>query len=87
MSQDTKVSELPIANVTTANDRVVILSYANSATPELATYPLENITNLTLNTPANSTINTSVGSISFDSSYLYVSIANNVIRRIPLQSF
>jgi hypothetical protein len=38
-------------------------------------------------TPANSTINVAQGTIWFDSSYLYLATANNIIKRMMLTSF
>lgn len=38
-------------------------------------------------TPANSTITVKKGTIMFDSTYLYVATANNVLKRITLNSF
>jgi len=38
-------------------------------------------------TPANSTITVKKGVIMFDSSYLYVAVANNSLKRIALSSF
>lgn len=41
----------------------------------------------TLATPANSTINVKQGVIFYDTSYLYVAVANNQLMRVPLQAF
>lgn len=41
----------------------------------------------TSNTPLTSTVNSSIGTITFDTNYLYITVANNTIKRIPLQSF
>lgn len=38
-----KISELPVANTTTLEDRVVILSYVNSGSPTLETIPIPKI--------------------------------------------
>ena len=38
-------------------------------------------------TPSNSTINVAQGTLWFDSTYLYVAIANNVLKRLTLSSF
>jgi hypothetical protein len=38
-------------------------------------------------TPANSTISIAKGTIFWDSSYIYVATANNVVKRASLQSF
>jgi len=38
-------------------------------------------------TPANSTITVRKGTIFFDNSFLYVATANNVLKRISLESF
>ena len=38
-------------------------------------------------TPANSTITVKKGTILFDTSYLYVAVANNTLKRVALSSF
>lgn len=38
-------------------------------------------------TPANSTITVKKGTIMFDSSYIYVAVANNVLKRTGLEAF
>ena len=38
-------------------------------------------------TPANSTITVTKGTILFDSNYLYIAVANNSLKRIALSSF
>jgi hypothetical protein len=41
----------------------------------------------TLATPANSMINVAQGVIFYDTSYLYLAVANNQLMRVPLQAF
>lgn len=38
-------------------------------------------------TPANSTITVSKGTIFFDADYLYIAVANNTLKRVTLSSF
>ena len=38
-------------------------------------------------TPISSTISVTAGSMWFDSTYLYVAVSNNVIKRITLETF
>jgi hypothetical protein len=38
-------------------------------------------------TPANSTVTVTKGTIMFDSSYLYIAVANNSLKRVALSSF
>jgi len=38
-------------------------------------------------TPANSTITVTKGTIFYDSDYLYVAVANNTLKRVTLSSF
>lgn len=38
-------------------------------------------------TPANSTITVTKGTILFDSNYLYIAVANNSLKRVALSSF
>jgi hypothetical protein len=37
--------------------------------------------------PANSTIDVNQGTIFFDSNYIYVAVANNLLKRIELETF
>jgi hypothetical protein len=46
-----------------------------------------NLTVTNNHTPANSSVNVSQGSIWYDTNYLYVAVANNIIKRITLTSF
>ncbi len=39
------------------------------------------------NTPANSTITVQAGAMWADSNYLYIAVANNVLKRVSLSSF
>lgn len=38
-------------------------------------------------TPANSTITSTGGTFWYDSNYLYIAVANNVVKRVALSSF
>lgn len=38
-------------------------------------------------TPANSTITVTKGTILFDNTYIYIAVANNSLKRVALQSF
>lgn len=98
-NETTKTSELPAATSLVATDYFVVvanttgtaktkrvradLAFANSALPVRAA-------NLTISGPAtvaNSTINCTAGQIFWDSSYLYVAVANNQLKRVALSSF
>lgn len=71
---------------------VVTAKFANTFT---VTGSFVSTSNLTANnlyvtnrsTPANSTASVAGGKMWFDSNYIYVSTANNVIKRVQLQSF
>jgi len=88
-----KTSELPTTNSASGSDRVVILKDP-AGTPSTRTITVTNLfgnssANLVIRniTPANSTINVNAGTIFYDSSYLYIAVANNVLKRVSLQSF
>ena len=88
-----KTSELLTTNGASGSDRVVILKDPGG-TPSTRTITVTNLfgnssANLVIRnlTPANSTSNATAGTIFYDSSYLYIAVANNVIKRISLQSF
>ena len=38
-------------------------------------------------TPANSAITIKQGTLLYSNSYLYIAVANNVVKRLPLESF
>lgn len=40
-----------------------------------------------IETPANSSITITQGSMFFDVNYLYIAVANNVLKQVPLSSF
>jgi hypothetical protein len=84
-----KLSQEPI--VTTVDpllDRLVLVANA-SGNASLVTVPVTNIyTNIRIaNTPANSSISVTPGYFFADSNYLYISVANNTLKRIPLESW
>jgi len=88
-----KTSELAISNNAVGSDRIVFLKDP-AGVPSTRTITVANLlgnssANVAIRnaTPANSTINVNSGTIFYDSSYLYVAVANNVLKRINLQSF
>jgi len=87
-----KFSQLPIANTAGTSDRLVLVSLANPSNPALETISISNIYTTAnsinvANTPANSSITVSQGSIFMDLNYLYVAVANNVLKRVALGAF
>jgi hypothetical protein len=88
-----KVSELPTTNSAASDDRLVILKNPGGS-PSTRTISVENLfsnssANVVLQkqTPANSTITVAEGTLFFDETYLYVAVANNVLKRVELSSF
>lgn len=98
-----KASELPRASTLIGNDHIVVLSnvvinatsnaITNSVT-KIISYEnlLANVrtSNLVLTyntTPANSTVNTTAGSLWSDGSYIYYATSANTIKRVALSSF
>lgn len=88
-----KTSELPTTNSATGSDRVVILKDP-AGTPSTRTITVTNLlgnssANVVIrsSTPANSTITVNQGTIFYDNTYLYIAVANNVLKRVSLNSF
>lgn len=78
-----KVSNLAITTTLSANDRVVVLTNTNS-TAVLKTITSANFKLLSNTTPASSTANGTPGQMAYDSSYVYVCVANNTWGRASL---
>lgn len=88
-----KISELTALAAPAAEDLMVIVDDP-SGTPITKYVTVGNLLgNASANvviyngTPANSTITVKKGTIMFDSSYLYVATANNVLKRVSLSAF
>jgi hypothetical protein len=83
---EVKISELPVANTLSENDRVVVL--VNPTTnPSVRTITTTNYSNsfrLSNNAPASYTSNGVAGQIAYDATYLYVCVANNTWGRVEL---
>lgn len=93
-----KGSLLPTANSFTDGDYVFVISDPTTlaTTKKLEkTVFFSNVSRISTNTliirgnstPTNSTMTVTKGSMFYDDSYLYISTANNVIKRITLNSF
>lgn len=88
-----KPSELPVAYSASGSDLIIVTSNTsgNGVTKGISLTNLlgnNNVnTSVKFSTPSNSTINAVSGSIFIDSSYLYVAVANNELKRVALQSF
>jgi hypothetical protein len=84
-----KVSELPTASNVASTDRVLVLrdpsGNASVRTVTMSTLSANII--VSNSAPANSTANGFAGQISFDSSYVYVCVANNTWKRADLTSW
>jgi hypothetical protein len=83
------VSELAIAANIASTDRLLVLRDP-AANPSVRTITLGNISanlQLTTLTPANSSANGLAGTIRYDSSYVYVCVANNTWKRASLTSW
>lgn len=84
-----KVSELGIAPGANANDRIVILTNP-STSPAVQTVAIGNIVGnfrLGNNAPAAANSSGTAGSIAYDSSYVYICIANNTWKRAALSTW
>ena len=92
-----KITELPSANTVAPTDLLVVVTNPNnlSTTQKVSVNTLftnavatfANIALVDKRTPANSSISVSGGTVFYDDNYLYISIANNVVKRITLESF
>lgn len=84
-----KLSQLPVANTATANDRIVILANTSSS-PTTRTITTTNFANsvaaklISNAAPVANTSNGSPGQIAYDSTHVYVCIANNTWGRAQL---
>lgn len=79
---EVKVSALPVANTLSANDRVVVLVSPDSSA-NLKTITTSNFANsvaaklISNSVPASNTANGVAGQIAYDSTTLYICVANN----------
>lgn len=88
-----KVTELT-ALTTPAGEDLLLIVDDPSGTPISKKVTIANLLgNSTANvviynsTPANSAITVKKGTLMFDNTYIYVATANNVLKRVALQSF
>jgi len=89
-----KTSELAIATSVAGTDRVIVLTSPSSSpvTKSITVSNLfgnssANVEIYNISTVANSSITVSKGTIMFDTSYLYIAVADNTLKRITLESF
>jgi hypothetical protein len=84
-----KVSELPTAANVAPTDRVLVLRDP-AGTPSVRTVNVNIFAaNLQLSNsvPANSSANGNAGTIRYDSSYIYVCVANNTWKRAAISTW
>lgn len=88
-----KISELATTNTAAGTDRIVILKDP-AGSPSTRTITVSNLfgnssANVVIQniTPANSTITVTQGTMFYDNTYLYVAVANNVLKRVTLETF
>lgn len=88
-----KITELSALTAPAADDLLVIVDDV-AGTPITKKVTVGNLLGNTSanvviynSTPANSTITVKKGTILFDTSYLYVAVANNTLKRVALSSF
>lgn len=99
-NESSKISELPVANSLTTGVKIPVVVNPDTS-PETRVVNVEvlftntanlNVVSNTLiitksSTPSNSTPTVTKGTIWFDSTYLYVAVANNQVKRVLLSSF
>ena len=86
---DIKTSELPVTGTLANNDLLLVVRSPNS-NPTTNTITLNTFRSVLAisNTPANSNALTVLGgTLLYDSNYLYIATANNVVKRVSLASF
>lgn len=84
-----KTSQLPTAANVASTDRILIVRDP-SGSPSTRTVNVSIFSanlQLTSSTPANSSSNGLAGTIRYDSSYIYVCVANNTWKRSTLSSW
>ena len=88
-----KISELPALTSISGDDLLVIVDDP-SGTPTTKKVTVANLlgnsaANVVIQnvTPANGTITVTKGTIMFDSSFIYIATANNVIKKVALSAF
>lgn len=88
-----KVTELTALTAPAGEDLLLIVDDP-SGTPTTKKVTVSNLfgnvaANVVIynNTPANSAITVKKGTIMFDSSYIYVAVANNTLKRVGLNTF
>ena len=88
---DIKTSQLVLASNLDSTDRfVVVRNASNSSLATTNTVSFSTIRSYIAiaNTPANSSaLTVRGGTLLYDSNYLYIAVANNVVKRVSLQSF
>lgn len=88
-----KISELPTLAAPAGNDLIAIVDDPSGTPVTKKVTVADLLGNSSANvviynaTPANSTITVKKGVIMFDTSYLYVAVANNTLKRVALSSF
>lgn len=84
-----KISQLPTTTNVASSDRFLILKNPSgnaSVRTVNADIVFANIT-LSSSVPANSSSNGITGTIRFDSSYVYICVANNTWKRAPINTW
>jgi hypothetical protein len=95
-----KISELTALTSPSGDDLLVIVDdpSGNVATKKVTVNNFFNVANAVVvsantlivrnnQTPANSTITVTKGTIMYDTNYLYIATANNTLKRVSLSSF
>lgn len=84
-----KVSQLPTASNVASTDRILVLrDPSGNASVRTVTFSTVSANIVISNSvPANSSANGNAGTIRFDSSYIYVCVANNTWKRATLSTW
>lgn len=88
-----KITELTALTSAANNDLLIIEDVSANTTNSITILNLTKtvIANTLVitgnNTPANSTITATKGTLFYDTDYLYIAVANNTLKRVALSSF
>lgn len=78
-----KTSELPVSNNIFSDDKILIVS--NASEPSTAIVDVSTLEKYFIS-PFSANTTTHIGQLQFDTNFLYVTVANNVIKKIQLQT-
>lgn len=84
-----QLTDLPVANSAALSDILYIVTNPTNNANASFSISVAALANsmITKNTPTNSTITVSQGTIYYDNNYLYIASSPNTLKRVAIQSF